>query len=116
MAFLVACNDNRPEGVEIISPQSEDVTAETSALSPPTAEPTALPPTPIPPTPTPQLAALVNGQPIFLADFEKELARFELAQAELGIEIGGEEDYRHLVLDALIERELDSPGGSRARA
>lgn len=112
MAFLVACNDSQPEGVEITPlPATAEVDG-TSSFSPPTVEATALPPTPIPPTPTPQLAALVNGQPIFLADFEKELARFELAQAELGIEVdGNEQDYRQIVLDALIERELIHQAG-----
>ncbi len=113
MAFLVACNDSQPDGVEIVPLPATAEADETSSFSPPTAEATVLPPTPIPPTPTPQLAALVNGQPIFLADFEKELARFELAQAELGIEVdGNEQDYRQIVLDALIERELIHQAGA----
>lgn len=66
-------------------------------------------PTPVPPTATPSepLAALVNGQPITLAEYEKELARYEQAQAELGITPDdGSPDYRGTVLDALIETEL----------
>jgi parvulin-like peptidyl-prolyl isomerase len=62
-----------------------------------------------PPTPTPSepLAALVNGQPLFLTDYEKELARYERAQAELGLAPAeGAADYRRVVLDALIETEL----------
>jgi parvulin-like peptidyl-prolyl isomerase len=64
-------------------------------------------PTPLLPTPTPEppLAARVNGQPILLAEYEQELARHEQAQAELGLN-NGDEDYRELVLQALIEREL----------
>ena len=50
------------------------------------------------------MAALVNGQPVFLAAYERELARYEQAQAELGTT--PDADYRALVLDALIEREL----------
>lgn len=59
--------------------------------------------TPIPPTPTPTapLAALVNGEPLFLADYEKELARYEAAQST-----GPVGDYRQQVLNALIERQL----------
>jgi len=107
LVILAACNDSPPEGLEITPLPGVDVTDSASSFSTPVTESTAVPPSPIPPTPTPQLAALVNGQPLLLADFEKELARFELAQAELGIETGSDvEDYRQLVLDALIEREL----------
>jgi parvulin-like peptidyl-prolyl isomerase len=66
-------------------------------------------PTAVPPTATPSepLAALVNGQPITLAVYEKELARYEQAQEELGITPGDNgPDYRGIVLDALIETEL----------
>ena len=72
-------------------------------------QPATLPPaesatnTPVPPTPTPTapLAATVNGQPIYLADYEKELARYAAAQpaAPTG-------DFQQQVLDALIERQL----------
>ena len=72
-------------------------------------QPPTLPPaesatnTPVPPTPTPTapLAATVNGQPIYLADYEKELARYAAAQpaAPTG-------DFQQQVLDALIERQL----------
>jgi hypothetical protein len=106
VVFLAACSDNQPEGVEIIPLPDVTESGSSASFSPPESEPTSLPPSPIP-TPTPQLAALVNGRPILLADFEKELARYELAQAELGIEVGADElDYRQLVLEALIEREL----------
>jgi parvulin-like peptidyl-prolyl isomerase len=61
--------------------------------------------TPIPPTPTPTepLAALVNSEPIFLADFEAEVARYVAAQPEGAGDPAG---YRQQVLDALIERQL----------
>ena len=60
--------------------------------------------TPVPPTPTPTepLAAQVNGQPITLAEFERELARFNAAQAA----DAAPTDATAQVLDALIEREL----------
>ena len=71
---------------------------------PPQAEPV----TPAPPTstPLPPLAALVNDQPIFLADFERELARYEQAQLELGNAGNAAVDHRRQVLDALIEQAL----------
>lgn len=49
----------------------------------------------------------MNGQPILLQDYERELARYELGQAELGLTpepAGG--GYRPEVLNALIDREL----------
>ncbi|MCA9972277.1 MAG: peptidylprolyl isomerase [Anaerolineales bacterium] len=69
---------------------------------------TAVPPTKtaVPPTPTPEepLAALVNDAPIYLAEYEKELARYEQAQQELGQPLPP--GYQAIVLDALIERLL----------
>jgi len=59
--------------------------------------------TPVPPTPTPTepLAALVNGEQITLAAFERELARFTAAQPDVPAA-----DATGQVLDALIERQL----------
>ncbi len=75
-----------------------------SLLSRATPTPTALPPTP---TPTPEpMAALVNGEPIPLAEYHEEVARFEAAQAELGIDPATLGDYRSGVLQALIDRLL----------
>jgi peptidyl-prolyl cis-trans isomerase C len=99
--LMVACNEQ--EGPEIVP---------TTAVSAPTIPPTTViipTPTAIPPTPTPTepMAALVNNQPIFLAEYEQELARYEQAQAELGTVPGADgTDYRALVLDVLIEKEL----------
>jgi parvulin-like peptidyl-prolyl isomerase len=53
------------------------------------------------------MAALVNGQPIWLVDYEKELARFMQAQEELGSAPTGDGDeYTQVVLEALIETKL----------
>ncbi len=85
-----------------------------TATTPGEAQPpaTPLPPavatnTPIPPTPTPTepLAALVNGRPIFLADYDAEVARYEAAQSAAG-PAGDATDYREQVLNTLIERQL----------
>jgi parvulin-like peptidyl-prolyl isomerase len=65
--------------------------------------------TPVPPTPNPTpepAAALVNGAPILLADFEQEVARYEAAQRSLGIDLATLGDYRAVVLNALIDRRL----------
>ncbi len=53
-----------------------------------------------------QPVALVNGQPITQAAFERELARFEAGQAALGFEVSDESGYRQQVLDLLIDEEL----------
>lgn len=77
--------------------------------------PATLPPpaaatnTPVPPTPTPTepLAALVNGEPIFLADFEAELVRYQTSLAAGSAPPAGETgNVREQVLNALIERRL----------
>lgn len=88
--------------------QDPAATSETATAAP-VVQATLPPPvaatsTPVPPTPTPTepLAAQVNGQPITLADFERELARFNAAQATTAAPA----DATTQVLDALIEREL----------
>lgn len=106
--FLVACQENAPvpatEPSPIVAPEAVPATAVSQPApantTPPT--PTAVPPTP---TPTPEpLAALVNNQPLYLDDYEKELARYEQALLELGQE--PEQNYRSIVLEALIDRLL----------
>jgi len=52
------------------------------------------------------LAALVNGRMVLLIDFEKEVARHESAQLELGLSPDESGGYQLVVLDALIETEL----------
>jgi parvulin-like peptidyl-prolyl isomerase len=49
------------------------------------------------------LAALVNGEPIIKADFEREVLRFEKGQSVLGRDIATLGDYRHQVLQSMIE-------------
>jgi len=63
---------------------------------------TALPPaaTPVP------LAALVNGESILLEHYQAELARFEDAQTEIGIDLASLEQYQLTVIEAMIARQL----------
>jgi parvulin-like peptidyl-prolyl isomerase len=51
---------------------------------------------------------LVNDQPIYLSTYEKELARYEQAQLELGLASSEDEpiNHREVVLNALIEQAL----------
>jgi len=84
------------------SPKTKPALTLAATIAPPTnipATPTLTPaPTPTetpPPTPTPlPLAAMVNGQPILLADFEREMTH------------AGEQTSPRLVLDAMIEMTL----------
>ncbi|MGD2049910.1 MAG: SurA N-terminal domain-containing protein [Chloroflexota bacterium] len=111
LGFIVACRqDESPLAVSTagVSPDATPLPAENTpgASGAPATIP---PPTPIPPTPTPTepLAATVNGQPIFLAEYEKELSRYEQAQAQLGLSPDEQStNYRTVVLNALIETEL----------
>jgi peptidyl-prolyl cis-trans isomerase C len=105
LLLLVACRQNEVPATTPDVPEAAETEAETAVT---VIAPVAVAsPTPEPPTPTPEppLAARVNGQPILLETYERELARHEQAQAELGLD-NGRNDYRELVLQALIEREL----------
>jgi parvulin-like peptidyl-prolyl isomerase len=63
-------------------------------------------------TPEPPLAALVNGQPIYLADFERTLAQYEASLPELGIDPNSPEGQAKQaqapahVLNVMIEQVL----------
>jgi len=102
--FLASCGGDEPTPTAV-PVASVDQPAETAVSAAPPPPVSTIAPTPIPPTPTVSepLAALVNGEPIFLAAYEKELARYEQSQAELGTAVS---DYRAVVLDALIKQLL----------
>ena len=68
-----------------------------TATPPPTAEPS---PTPVP------LAAIVNNQPIPLADYAADVARFEAAANSLGRDLTNDSSYHNQVLDSLIDQVL----------
>ncbi|MFQ5400067.1 MAG: peptidylprolyl isomerase [Anaerolineae bacterium] len=104
LVVLAACKDNtqsvptRAIAGSIPTPVSG---------TPPAVETPAPTVIPLTATPSEPLAALVNDQPIFLADYEKELARYEQARAELRLNPGdGDVNYHSLVLDMLVERSL----------
>jgi foldase protein PrsA len=88
IALLAACSWSDLQSA--IAPASTDT---------PTATPTVTP-TPIP------LAARVNGEGIPLAEFEREIARFELAQSRLGKDLTALGDYRRFVLQSMIEERV----------
>ena len=112
--FVVACNNNEDQAIPTVAVAAEigeggdaGVGNEGVESTEGNAQPVVEADTAVPPTPTQSapLAATVNGSPIFLADYEAELARYEKGQAELGIETP-DPNYRQIVLDALIERML----------
>ena len=111
LLILAAACRQRPESMPTLAPAAATPTLNGAAVAPPeteeTAEPTPEPTDPPPtPTPLPPMAAMVNDQPIFLAAYERELARYEQAQREMGLNLAEMGDYRRLVLDALIEQAL----------
>jgi len=76
--------------------------------------PTPSAPTAPPPTPTPErpLAARVNGQPIYLVDYERQVAQYQDALAASGVDIAspeGQERLRQMraqILEWMIEQVL----------
>lgn len=113
LAFLVACRENASSTLAPTAAPLSDATPLPAANTPDPSGATATSqlPTEIPASPTPAepLAASVNGRPVLLADYEKELSRYEQAQVQLGLSADDQStDYRAVVLEALIETELIS--------
>lgn len=78
------------------------------------------PPSVLPsPTPSPPLAARVNGQPVYLADYQMELDRYKASLIAQGIDLESEEgqtrltESRDQILDALIEQALIEQDAAR---
>ncbi len=86
--------------------------ATTSGSSEPPPLPVATTPAPPLPTPGESLAAMVNGQPIPLADYQQLLAEYEAALVGRGFDLDTEEGQQMLaqasrqVLDVMIEQVL----------
>lgn len=105
LVLLLACQNEAP--LPTVVPVANQTTGD--GLVPPVVsnEPIVLPTqtaVPVPTIPDEPLAALVNNEPLTWATFEAELARYQQAQAELGIPEDGGIDQ--VVLDALIEQLL----------
>jgi parvulin-like peptidyl-prolyl isomerase len=111
--LLVSCGESPSPQVATFTPQPISPKTETTKTEPiPTA--TAVPPTPTF-TPEPPAAARVNGEIITVADFEKELARYEAAQRSLGRDPAtAGAPYQAEVLNALIERLLIEQAAANA--
>ena len=91
-----------------------------TATVPDPAEPIATPADLPSPTPEPPLAALVNGQSIYLADYERELGRYESSLLSRGIDPSipeGQENLaqaRDWVLNVMIEQVLTEQAATAA--
>jgi parvulin-like peptidyl-prolyl isomerase len=120
---LVACNNDEatPTQVALATVPVTTDNGQPAATPPPgevgdpgtPAPPPTLTAVPATPTPSEPLAALVNERPVFLAAFEQRLARYEQAQAGLG-QAPAVQDYRAVVLNDLIERELIAQAAAAA--
>jgi parvulin-like peptidyl-prolyl isomerase len=109
LLLLAACRNQDAADQTAVPTVGETVNSSEPADEIAVAVPTLVPTetaVPLTPTPAEPLAALVNNEPITIAAFERELARYEQAQAQLGQPLDESSDYRQLVLNALIERKL----------
>jgi parvulin-like peptidyl-prolyl isomerase len=83
--------------------------SEVSPTPSPTVADTSVPPTATPPAP---VAALVNGQYVFLDEYEQRVAQYELALMEQGVDLNTDEGHAYLaqarqdVLQGLIDDVL----------
>lgn len=112
LAGLAGCGSNRdapqattPPGREAdaVAPAMEQHTESVQAR--PTAPPATVTPTVTPPAP---LAAVVNGQYVFLADYERRVDQYELALLDQGLDPDTQEGHAQLdqvgpdVLESMI--------------
>ena len=111
--LLAGCNMARPAPAATVEAVPVQAPSPTNTNPPP--------PTEVPPLPTPTLgnsqdgrplAARVNGQPIFLDVYEKQVTQFEQALTQEGLKLEGEEgkaqltQIRENVLSGLIKQAL----------
>jgi peptidyl-prolyl cis-trans isomerase C len=95
--WITACGNGSPTPTGSQPPVLPSETPSSATLEPS--------PTPVPPSPTPiPLAALVNREPITLAEFQAELARFQASSAATGTNLAS--DPSTTVLNDLIGQTL----------
>ena len=125
MGLLVSCGPKEGPPSEGITPVPTNTAVQ--EVAPPPATATIAQPSPtataVAPSPTPTserpLAAMVNGQPILLADYQKEVARFEAAMAGQGFDLESEDgkamlaQMRRQVLDSMVEQVLIKQAGAK---
>lgn len=120
--ILVACGADEDRG-EPGTAADQPTVVVVATLEPSQAASTAAPTTAVPtvtPTVTPPapLAALVNGQYVFLAEYERRVAQYEQALLEQGLDPNSAEGQAHLaqarqdVLEGLIDGALIEQGAA----
>jgi hypothetical protein len=111
LGSLVGCGPAEPPPVEVTP-----IAVETAV--PTVVEPASPTPATIPTSEQP-LAARVNGQPILLADYEKQVTQFEAALSDQGLDLGSEEgqaavaQIRRQVLEAMINQLLTEQAAAK---
>jgi len=111
LALLLASTACSPMPVVTSVPAPTSAPADTPVPPPPDSATAA---TEVPPAPTvePPLAARVNGQPIYLADYERQLSQYEASLQARGIAPDSPEGQEELawardwILNAMIEQAL----------
>ena len=118
LALVAACSACMPTLVTSV-PASVPTAAPTAVMpTEPADTPVVLPS----PTPTPDLpmAARVNGQPVYLADYERELGQYESSLLSRGIDPNSQEGQENLaqardwVLNVMIEQALTEQAAAEA--
>ncbi len=112
--LLVAALLLLPTCVPVVTPAPTQPPAASQPTTDQPVPPTELPSAPATtPTSDQPLAALVNGQPIYLADYERQVAQYQAAVlVPSGIDLSSEEGQQTLlqarerVLDVMIEQAL----------
>lgn len=108
---LAGCGPTETPSVEVREP--------TPAAMAPTVMETASPTAITVATPEPPLAARVNGQPILLAEYEKQVAQFQAALLAQETDLNSDEgqaalsQIRHQVLEAMINQLLTEQAAAR---
>ncbi|MCD6554873.1 MAG: peptidylprolyl isomerase [Anaerolineae bacterium] len=104
----------------VVACQTPPATTSGSDQQPPPTPVATIPPQPSP-TPSEPLAAIVNGQPIPLADYQQLLAEYEAALVSRGFDLDTEEGQQMLaqasrqVLDVMIEQVLIEQAAAREK-
>ena len=102
---LVGCGPLETPPVEVAEPMAVETAG-------PTVVEVASPTPAIAPTPEQPLAARVNGQPVFLSDYDKQVAEFQIALSDQKLDLNSEEgqaalaQIRRQVLEAMINQLL----------
>ena len=120
VALLTCAACARGSGTAAPRPLATGAAATASAPDPTASEPTATPTEPPSPTPEPPLAARVNAQPIYLADYELALAQYETDLRAQGVDPESDEGKQDLnyarswILNVMIEQALTEQAAAKA--